>query len=594
MTEQPAIRDTANSYCRELLDVLSAHGVRTFVLSPGSRNAPLLIGVAARQEIKRHVIADERTAAFTALGIAIVSQEPVALVCTSGTALYNYAPAVAEAFHQHIPLIVISADRPMQWIGQDDSQTLAQPGALDSIVKKSFDIPPESPHQPLGGGRRFESERIWYVNRIANEAAITAVSGIKGPVHINVQLDTPLDRTVPYAQGEPRIVRFIDSERALDAKTLDETVRHMQGKRVLIVAGFMQPDSKLGTAIRDFVTESGAFLLAESLSNLHLDQLCSPIHIDTVLKEMSAEDRRRLRPDIVISIGGALVSRMLKEWLRDCEGTEHWTLGDTACCTDCFMRLERHFNVSPAVFFRRAAGFTRKIRSGRKCDTGYYDEWSELRLNIFDNNTMRIDDAPWSELRAFDIMLRNIRQDLNLFLSNGTPVRYAQLVLNRMPHACYCNRGVSGIDGTSATALGAALAYGRTTLLVSGDLSFSYCPEVLALAPRLGADLRIVVINNSGGGIFRFVKSTRDLSVREELFCANPKLPLEGLASAYGWKYMKADSAESLKTYYRKLLDTPLSLLEIEVDPEQSARVLRDFMEIPSQQLKSKNTALPD
>lgn len=572
--------DTANPCCRELLDVLMAHGVRTFVLSPGSRNAPLLTGVHARSELQRYVIADERTAAFTALGIALVSQSPVALVCTSGTALYNYAPAVAEAFYQHIPLIVISADRPRRWIGQDDSQTLVQPGALDKIVKRCFDIPCDFPVEYTVNSRRFYSEHLWYANRVANEAVITALSDIKGPVHINIQLDNPLDKTIPYAGGHPRIVRFVSSEKTLPPAVLEETVEYMFGLRVLVVAGFMQPDSRLGAAIRNFCDSSGAVLLAESISNLHLDRMNSPVLIDCVLKELSAADRRKLRPDIVITVGGALVSRMLKEWLRDCEGTEHWTLADTDSCADCFMRLERHIDADPEVFFRRAAGVFRKLKKKGTPQGCYSGEWADIKKTLYPLNKSRIERAPWSELRAFDVMLGNVKRDINVFLSNGTPIRYAQLVMTHMPHACYCNRGVSGIDGTTATAFGASLAYGRTTLLITGDLSFSYCPEILGLS-RLGGDLRIVVINNSGGGIFRFVRSTRDLGAREELFCADPHLPLQGLAQAYGWKYLRACSEAELRLSYQELLETPRTLLEITVDPEESAAVLREFLEKP-------------
>ena len=176
------MKDTAYEYCRILLDVLEAQGVKDIIASPGSRNAPLLISCSYRDEINTRVVDDERTAAFIALGIAMVSRKPVALICTSGTALYNYAPAVAEAFYQGVPLIIISADRPFHWIGQEDSQTLVQPNALREIVKKSFDIPVE-----VKG-----SEVKWYVNRIANEAAILSMDGKMGPVHINIKFEGAL------------------------------------------------------------------------------------------------------------------------------------------------------------------------------------------------------------------------------------------------------------------------------------------------------------------------------------------------------------------------------------------------------------------
>ena len=194
--------DTNKLYCRMLLDILQARGVKTIYLSPGSRNAPLLIGVSCRPFVRR-IIPDERTAAFMALGEAMASGKPVALICTSGTALYNYAPAIAEAKYQSIPLIVITADRPTEWINQDDSQTLIQPGVLSNIVKASYDIPVEHQGNP--------SEE-WYVNRIVNEAFNLAVSQKCGPVHINIHLDNPLTETISYKESINRIIEIDDNQ----------------------------------------------------------------------------------------------------------------------------------------------------------------------------------------------------------------------------------------------------------------------------------------------------------------------------------------------------------------------------------------------
>lgn len=184
---------------------------------------------------------------------------------------------------------------------------------------------------------------------------------------------------------------------------------------------------------------------------------------------------------------------------------------------------------------------------------------------------------PWCELKALDRVFTTLPKSWNLFLSNGTCVRYAQLLLDRLPHACYCNRGVSGIDGTNATAFGVSLAYGGTTLLVTGDMSFAYCTEVLNLA-NLGGDLRIVVVNNRGGGIFRFIGTTRNLDIREEYFCSDPQLPLERVAQAYGWKYIHADSDKTLREGLKTLLETGHSILEIEVEPESSAEELIKYL----------------
>ncbi len=172
------MKDTASENSRILMDVIMARGVKTIIISPGSRNTPLIIAAEAREKLKKYVVADERTAAFMALGMAMGSRRPVALACTSGTALYNYAPAVAEAFYQKIPLIVISADRPAQWIDQDDSQTLRQSGALANIVKASFDIPLETEAPEPCANPAFVTEKHWFVNRLVNEAMTVATTGL--------------------------------------------------------------------------------------------------------------------------------------------------------------------------------------------------------------------------------------------------------------------------------------------------------------------------------------------------------------------------------------------------------------------------------
>lgn len=569
--------DTGNANCRELLDVLTAHGLDTVVLSPGSRNTPLLIGASAREELKKIVIPDERTAGFVALGTSMVTRRPVALICTSGTALYNYAPAVAEAFYQKIPLIVISADRPSQWIDQDDSQTLRQPGALDKIVKRSYDIPAETGMTSPCGNPEYTTEREWFVNRIANEAIITATAGNPGPVHINMQFGEPLNATIPYAANKVRTVEVIGNESALPPHKSRELALRLMDRKIMVTAGFMGADNALNRALSEFASLPNVTLICETISNLHPDG--HAFMADSLLTGMSDERLDSLRPDIVISIGGALVSRMLKEYLRGSKGTEHWTLSDTDVSVDCFQRLALHIDVTPYRFFRSMAAMTSHlVRKGYAIKhPDYHNAWQKERDSIFSNDNGKLALLPWSELKALEKVFRSVPDNYNLFLSNGTCVRYAQLLTDRIPHACYCNRGVSGIDGTNATALGASLAYNGTTLLVTGDMSFAYCPEIMNMR-RLGGDLRIIVINNSGGGIFRFIKTTRDLEMREKYFCSDPELPVRHVTEAYGWNYRSARDIRSLEEGLQFLFSNPATLLEITVDPETSAETLIRWM----------------
>ena len=572
-----------------MFDVLTGQGLEDAVLSPGSRNAPLLIAAAARPALKKHIIPDERTAAFVALGMAMATRRPVLLVCTSGTAMYNYAPAIAEAMYRHVPLIVVTADRPQRWIDQDDSQTLRQPGALDNIVKRSFNISATEGATVPTRGRLFETEQDWYTNRLANEAWITATSGRPGPVHINIQIDNPLGDTVEYEQPRrERIVRVVEGTGTLPPDRFKEWALRLANRRVLVVAGFMPPDHELNSALREFVEMPNVAVCAEPLANLHLhpertDSAESDIIIDTVLAKLDDDTKRSLRPDVVVSIGGSLVSRMLKEYLRTYQPEECWTLGDTDPGVDCLQCLTTHFELDPAAFFR---GITATIKWMAKrgeypenVDDGnlYGRKWADIRELYVRKALNSLEGMPWSELLASVMILRSLPKKCNLFLSNGTPVRYAGLGLVDTPFSCYCNRGVSGIEGGSATAAGLAMNQSQPTVLYTGDMSFGYNPQIMGL-PGLPENFRIIVVNNSGGGIFRFIGQTRDLPEREEYFCADRPQPVEGLARAYGWEYLQATNADELSRILPSFLSGTHKILEIIVDPAVSADTLRRFL----------------
>ncbi|MDE7412227.1 MAG: 2-succinyl-5-enolpyruvyl-6-hydroxy-3-cyclohexene-1-carboxylic-acid synthase [Muribaculaceae bacterium] len=558
------MKDTDKIYCRILLDVFEAHGIQDVVASPGSRNAPILISISYRENLRCHVITDERNAAFTALGIAMVSRNPVVLICTSGTALYNYAPAIAEAYYQRIPLIVISADRPAQWIGQNDSQTLLQVNALQGIVKKEFDIPVEN----------IDEEMNWYVNRIANEAVNVSGAGYPGPVHINIQFGNPLSNTIDRKVFPTRVVSVMDSSPILSFRMIQELKKRLEGKRILIVAGFMPPDNSLNKYLSLFASLPNVKLLCETISNLHISG--NPYAIDSVIAGLQDSEKEKLRPDIVISIGGALISGMLKDFIRKAS-PEIWTLGDTSFEVDCFKNLTLNIRISPAIFFKTM------YHPLKKCDTstapGYRVLWDEVCGKQIAIRKKFVEDINWSELKAFRFILDNLPIQYNLFLSNGTSIRYAQLFTNCIPHASYANRGVSGIEGTNATAAGCALAYKGPTLLITGDMSFAYSPGIMGYA--LPPSFKIIVINNKGGGIFRFISPTRYIEHRDRFFCADPALPIEGLTQAYGWKYYSVDSEESMKRQFKDFLDYPSNtIMEIKIDEEYSASILRKYMRL--------------
>lgn len=562
VTSMVMARNTSNLTSRALIQLLTKHGVKHVVASPGSRNTPLLLALKACDELITTVIVDERVAAFYALGLSTVSSEPVAIVCTSGTALLNYAPAVAEAYYRKVPLIVISADRPMEWIDQDDSQTLRQFEALGNFVKNSYDLPSAT-----------SSDMPWYANRMINDALLTALKAPCGPVHINVQIAEPIGATAEIEDEPHRVIGMVTPREDLtvsESRTLGE--RLASPVKVMIVAGFMAPDSVLNKALNKIAELPNFIILTETIANLHGNEFITDI--DATLSAMSETQQSELAPDIVITTGGALVSRFIKQYLRSVKPREHWHIGKSLTTIDCFRSLTTRVEMLPAVFFQQLASAMQPHRE----HSDYRRAWQIARDGARSVHQAFVSKSPWCDLKAFATFMPMIPRNYNLQFSNGTPVRYAQLFTMRTYHRCGCNRGVSGIDGSTSTALGASAVYKAPTLLITGDMSAQYDVGALGsgmLTPRF----KMIVMMNGGGGIFHFIKSTRDLNIVGPCFDKPCFFPAQKLAAAYDMAYFAADSEESLRNIFPEFLseNSKPAMLAVFTDSELSGQILKEY-----------------
>lgn len=549
--------------CNILADLLAAHGVKRIVVSPGSRNAPIIVALSRRENLICDVVIDERSAAFVALGIAVQSGKPTAIVCTSGTALLNYAPAVAEAFYRGVPLIVVSADRPEEWIDQDDSQTLWQPGVLDKIVKRTWDIPARIDCQ----------DARWSVNRMINDALIEATTGRRGPVHLNIRLDAPLSRMTDYSPGSARVINMVKPVTELSTREARELGAKIGSpRRVMVIAGFHEPDERLTRALAKMAALPNVVVLTETIANLHSPLFIS--RIDTTLSAMSDDEKREMRPDVVITVGGALVSRHIKEYVRSLPGVEHWSVGENHATVDCFRYLSLRVDMPATVFMRQIASAMQPFRE--KCD--YSERWHEIYRRAIARHDGYVANAPWSDMAAMSHIIKSIPRGWNLHLSNGTPVRYAQLMDCTGIHRSDCNRGVSGIDGCTSTALGASTVYNGITLLITGDMSCQY--DLAALSSALMSPrMKIIVMCNGGGGIFRFIGSTSSLPELDRFFAGPVNLPLQQIADGYGMAYFEAYSIESLESSFKRFAAETkrAALLAVRTPAEVSAKVLKEY-----------------
>ncbi len=559
---------TDKDSCRILVSLFEKHGVVEAVVSPGSRNAPLMMALNASDTIQTTVVIDERSAAFIALGKASVSDRPVALVCTSGTALLNYAPAVAEAYYRKIPLIVVSADRPMEWIDQDDSQTLRQYEALANYVKGNYNIPADCTTETMQ----------WYANRVVNDALISAASGRRAPVHINIQLDAPLNGVCAIADTRwtSRSVSMVQPSASLAADVAAGLADVLAGTpRVLVIVGFHNPDPALRSVLERMSRWGNVAVMTETVSNIYSPRFINDI--DAVLCSLSEEERAEMRPDLVITCGGAIVSRFIKQYLRRMTPCEHWHIGLSNTTIDCFQSLTRRIEMETAPFFCQMESAVGKSVDSISHD--YYGRWMLLRARACRLHEQYLANAPWSDLRAVEILLKHLPQGAALQLSNGTSVRYAQLFPPLQCSRCDCNRGVSGIDGSTSTAIGAAsVCPDVMTLLLTGDMSAQYDIGALA-APCIPATFRMAVLCNGGGGIFRFIDATRSLPILDRFLVADRPFPLRQLAEAYGFLYMEADSEDRLTDMVPAFF-APSSkpvILAIHTDGDISAATLRGY-----------------
>lgn len=571
---------TDNRICRAIASILHAHGVRDVVMSPGTRNAPLITAFRAGGRFQTQSVVDERSAAFVALGICSVVKRPVALVCTSGTALYNYAPALAEAYYRKLPLIAISADRPAEWIGQNDSQTLQQAGALHEIVKQSYNIGVDSRQ---GDG--------WYAERQINAAVLAAKTAPHGPVHINVQLAEPLNGLVEVEENDENadaehfmVVREITPEAMFSVARMRElSIALASPRKVMIVVGFMSPDAVMRKAITKLAKMPNVVVLCENISNLGgVDGVVG--NIDATLSSIQPSELDDFCPDVVVSVGGALVTRQLKAFLRSHKARECWSIGYERGLVDCFQQLTMQITADAPLFMRGLAS-AMQIH----CQpSAYRDIWLAKSRQAKRVTTQFVESAPWCDLKLFATLLRSLPATWNLEYSNGTAIRYAQLFPDTKTHSTGCNRGVSGIDGSTSTAVGVADAYRKApTLLITGDMSATY--DIGALFSQLpAARFKMLVVDNGGGGIFRFIKSTSALPDLDECLAMRLSTPFVDVARRLGFACFEVSDIEQLEATLPAFISESSrpAMLVAHTSGELSAVELRRYFKV----LQNKET----
>jgi 2-succinyl-5-enolpyruvyl-6-hydroxy-3-cyclohexene-1-carboxylate synthase len=545
--------------------IVSEKGIKHAVICPGSRNAPITISFARNTDIKCYSITDERSAGFIALGMAQYLQKPVALICTSGTAALNFAPAIAEAYYQQIPLLVLTADRPPELIHQRDGQAINQTEVFRNYIKKSYQLLSEN---------SLEAEN--YLSRITNEAIEICNSAPKGPVHINVPIREPFypkkKEGITFSENF-RIISKFETQKTLSKAAWSELASLInQFDKKLIVAGLNNPD--LGNNLSTILNQLNIPVLADITSNINCKNNIT--NVDVFLKESNTDKTKNLKPELLITFGREVLSKNIKNFIRKNKPQIHIHIEESESIADTYNSITHLIPLKPALFFAELINKTRILSS------------SEY-LKLWQNNAIKADKlvdnfiktAPYGEFKAISSILENIEEDAILHFANSMPVRYASLC-NKKPYFIYSNRGTSGIDGSNSTAFGSALISEKPTYLFTGDVSFLYDRNAF-WNNYLPKNLKIIISNNHGGGIFRIIDGPSVQPELDEFFETKQLFNAQYIAKEFGFEYYECKNEVEFNNELNSFLkpsEKP-KIFEIFSDSKSNAAIFESFRNLP-------------
>lgn len=539
----------------QLVALLKEHNVKKIVLCPGSRNAPVVHTLANHPFFTCYPVTDERSAAYFAIGLALHGGQPAAVCCTSGSALLNIHPAVAEAFYQQVPLVVLSADRPGAWIGQMDGQTLPQPGVFGPLVRKSVNLPEI---------RTDEDE--WYCNRLVNEALLELNRHGKGPVHINIPISEPLFQFTTEELPEVRVITRYKGLNVYDREYNELIDRLNKYSRRMVVAGQMNLIYLFEKKYTKLLYKHFTWL-TEHTGNKTVPGI--PVkNFDAALYALPEEKLEKMVPELLITYGGHIVSKRLKNFLRKHPPREHWHVAADGEVADLYGSLTTVIEMDPFEFLEKIAHLIENK------PTEFPKLWE---LNT---RSLPEPDFAYSEMGAIGALIRSLPAPCALHLGNSSTVRYAQLFnLPDEVEVC-CNRGTNGIEGSLSTAIGYSVCSDKLNFVVIGDLSFFYDMNALWNG-NYGCNLRILLLNNSGGEIFQALPGLSMPDNTRRFVTASHKTSAKGWAEERGFGYFGVHNshelAEAMAAFTKnEPVEHPL-LMEVFTDKSEDVKLLKEY-----------------
>lgn len=538
---------------QSIIEICRLKGIQHIVISPGSRNAPLTIGFTNNEAFQCYSIVDERCAAFFALGIAQQIKKPVAVVCTSGSALLNYYPAIAEAFYSQIPLVVISADRPQNKIDIGDGQTIRQENVFANHSLFNANLTEEA---------SAENDKLI-------EKAISVSIVQKGPVHINVPFEEPLYDTQDFCSVQPKIEtnEYVNNNLEFSYETYNFW---NQAEKKLILVGELFPNSIEESIILKLASDPSIVVFTEKTSNLHHESFIS--NIDTIITPFTEEDFKEFQPDLLVTFGGMIVSKRIKAFLRKYQPENHWHI-DELRAYDTFGCLTKHFVCNPNEFLDMHTS-----NMAYRNDSIYKAKLNEIRDKRANKHKEFVESVRFSDFKVFDTITKALPKNIQLQVSNSSAIRYLQLMALDNSIEVFCNRGTSGIDGSTTTAIGAALVNNKPTILITGDIGFFYDSNAL-WNNYIPKNFKIILVNNGGGGIFRILPGHKETETFTKYFETSHNLDASHLCKMFGFHYLSAKNENEVNnglTAFFQNNDKPI-LLEIFTPEKENDKILKDY-----------------
>ena len=552
-----------NILAQSITDLCFKKNIKNIVISPGSRNAPLTLGFNLHPYFKTYSLVDERAAAFFALGIAQQVKFPVVLVCTSGSALLNYYPAISEAYYSNIPLVILSADRPERLLNIGDGQTINQKNVFDKNIGYSENLNQnDNYYLNLFGLRANNQDKI-------NKALNFSIEK-QTPVHINIPFSEPL-----YEITNSLSVNTINKLPGLNNQNI-KNISSFRNKwqnsiKKIILIGVSSPDILCKKSIDLLASDSSLLVLTENTSNVYHPSFCNKI--DQLIAPLTNKELKEFRPEILITIGGMIISKKIKAIFRDNKPKEHWHIG-IHDANDTFFCLTKHFKTIPNNIISKL------YENFNDNGTDYHNKWDLIISKRSEKHKKYLSKLIYCDFKVFDYVLKSIPSNSMLQVSNSSAIRYTQLFDIDSSINVFCNRGTSGIDGSTSTAIGAASVFKGNTVFITGDLSFFYDSNAL-WNNFIPTSFRIILINNKGGGIFKILTKDNNTELFKKFFETKHDLYAKDLCNMYGFEYFSSDNEDTLKNvlndFYNQS-DKP-RLLEVITDNDYNQDYLLNYFD---------------